>query len=489
MTPHTTTSSSDVTKPSVDDLEVVIGLETHVQLNKLKTKMFCGCSTDYHEAPPNTHVCPVCLGLPGSMPVINRKAVMWALKMALALNCKVESTTHFYRKNYYYPDLPKGFQITQYDFPIGSGGYIEIEGDHGTKRIRIRRVHMEEDPGRLVHVGTIDKSYHTLIDYNRSGMALLEIVTEPDISSPKEARAFLFKLRSIVEYLEISDPDMEGAMRVDANVSLGWGVRTEIKNITSHRGVEKALSYEIIRQRGALRRGATLVQETRHFDEARNITISLRSKEGEADYRYFPEPDLPPFSVIDWIEEVRAGLPELPDEKRVRFIRDYGITEAHARALTSDAELANLFEALVSRGIEARICSAWVADVLEGELNYRNMRASEELTDSIYELLEMFMSGNLSDRAAVMTLRAMLDEGVNPKEYVQKEGLLKADEGELETVVNQVLEECEQAVDDYHAGKKEALNYLVGQVMKHTRGRADANASRELLREALDRLK
>ncbi|MFZ2412314.1 MAG: Asp-tRNA(Asn)/Glu-tRNA(Gln) amidotransferase subunit GatB, partial [Candidatus Methanoperedens sp.] len=270
---------------------VKIGLEVHVQLNKLKTKVFCGCATDYHNDPPNSHVCPVCLGLPGALPVINKKAVEAAIKVGLALNCKIEEHTQFYRKNYYYPDLPKGFQITQYDFPISSGGYVMIEGEDGEHRVGITRAHMEEDPGRLVHEGTIDKSKYTLIDYNRSGMALLEVVSEPDMRSPKEARRYLDKLRNILEYLDVFDGNLEGALRVDANISIMGGQRAEIKNISSHKGAERALLYEIVRQKNVLRRGGVVVLETRHFDEAREITLSMRSKEEAHDYRYFPEPD------------------------------------------------------------------------------------------------------------------------------------------------------------------------------------------------------
>ena len=321
---------------------VMIGLEVHVQLNKLKTKVFCGCSTDYHNDPPNSHVCPVCLGLPGSLPVINRKAVESAIKIGLALNCAVEEHTQFYRKNYYYPDLPKGFQITQYDFPISSGGYIMIEGEDGEHRVGITRAHMEEDPGRLVHEGTIDKSKYTLIDYNRSGMALIEIVSDPDMRSPKEARRYLDKLRNILEYLDIFDGDLEGALRVDANISIMGGQRAEIKNISSHKGAERALLFEIVRQKNVLRRGGVVVQETRHFDEAREITLSMRSKEEAHDYRYFPEPDLVPLKISGWAPAIKATLPELPDARRMRFVQQYGIMDDHAKALTSEFEACNI---------------------------------------------------------------------------------------------------------------------------------------------------
>ena len=351
---------------------VMIGLEVHVQLNKLKTKVFCGCATDYHNDPPNSHVCPVCLGLPGALPVINKKAVEAAIKIGLALNCNVEEHTQFYRKNYYYPDLPKGFQITQYDFPISSGGYVMIEGEDAELRVGITRAHMEEDPGRLVHEGTIDKSKYTLIDYNRSGMALIEIVSDPDMRSPKEARRYLDKLRNIIEYLDVFDGNLEGAMRVDANISIMGGQRAEIKNISSHKGAERALLFEIVRQKNVLRRGGVVVQETRHFDEAREITLSMRTKEEAHDYRYFPEPDLVPLKIAGWAPAIKETLPELPDARRMRFVEQYGIMDDHAKALTSELRLAEFYEQVAKR-TNPKMAAVWICDVLKGELNYRDL--------------------------------------------------------------------------------------------------------------------
>ncbi len=286
--------------------DVIIGLEVHVQLNKLKTKLFCSCPLDYHGDEPNTHVCPVCLGMPGAMPVINKEAVKAAIKVALALNAEVQPFTVFDRKNYFYPDLPKGFQISQYDRPLALGGYVKIEVDGKEKKISLKRIHIEEDPGKLTYKGSITTAKYSLIDYNRSGAPLLEIVTEPVINSPKEARLFLNKLRIILEYLDVFDGDLEGAMRVDANISLRGGGRVEVKNISSFKGVERALNYEIMRQKNLLKLGRKVVRETRHFDEVQNITVSLRSKEEEQDYRYFPEPDLVPIYTEKLLEEVRT---------------------------------------------------------------------------------------------------------------------------------------------------------------------------------------
>jgi aspartyl-tRNA(Asn)/glutamyl-tRNA(Gln) amidotransferase subunit B len=459
---------------------VMIGLEVHVQLNKLKTKVFCGCSTDYHNDPPNSHVCPVCLGLPGSLPVINKKAVEAAIKIGLALNCKVEEHTQFYRKNYYYPDLPKGFQITQYDFPISSGGYITIEGEDGELRVGITRAHMEEDPGRLVHEGTIDKSKYTLIDYNRSGMALIEIVSDPDMRSPKEARRYLDKLRNIVEYLDIFDGDLEGALRVDANISIMGGQRAEIKNISSHKGAERALLFEIVRQKNVLRRGGVVVQETRHFDEAREITISMRSKEEAHDYRYFPEPDLVPIKIADWAPAIKATLPELPDARRMRFVEQYGITDDHAKALTSELKLAIFYED-VAKNVDPKMAAVWVCDVLKGELNYRDLTVDSFKKEYMHTIIELLVSKKITEESAVDIIRTLLDKGGSPDEIVKEKGLLKVEGDIVATAAEEAIRENPVAVADYKAGKEKALNSLVGAVMKKTKGRADARTAREML--------
>jgi len=459
---------------------VMIGLEVHVQLNKLKTKVFCGCSTDYHNDPPNSHVCPVCLGLPGSLPVINKKAVESAIKIGLALNCTVEEHTQFYRKNYYYPDLPKGFQITQYDFPISSGGYIMIEGEDGEHRVGITRAHMEEDPGRLVHEGTIDKSKYTLIDYNRSGMALIEIVSDPDMRSPKEARRYLDKLRNILEYLDIFDGDLEGALRVDANISIMGGQRAEIKNISSHKGAERALLFEIVRQKNVLRRGGVVVQETRHFDEAREITLSMRSKEEAHDYRYFPEPDLVPLKISGWAPAIKATLPELPDARRMRFVEQYSIADDHAKALTSELKVAIFYEE-VAKKAHPKTAAVWICDVLKGELNYRDLTIEAFKKEHMLSVIELLVSKKITEDGAVDIIRTLLDKGGSPIEIVKEKGLMKVEGDIVSMAAEEAIKENPAAVADFKAGKEKALNSLVGVVMKKTKGRADARAVREIL--------
>ena len=469
--------------------DVIIGLEIHVQLNKLHSKMFCGCSTAYHNCEPNTHTCPVCLGLPGSLPVLNKKAVESGIKVGLALNCTIEEETLFYRKNYYYPDLPKGFQISQYDFPLATKGHIMILGDDGAERdIRINRAHMEEDPGRLVHAGTIDKAKYTMVDYNRCGMPLLEVVTEPDLCSPKEARVFLDKLKSILEYLDVFDGSLEGSMRVDANISLRGGDRTEVKNISGFKGVEKALSYEITRQKNMQRRNIKVVQETRHFDEIRNITVSIRSKVGAHDYRYFPECDLVPMRIASWVPAIKAALPELPDTKRERFVKQYGLADDHAKSLTSEIKVANFYEAVAAKA-PPKLVAVWIADVLKGELNYRDLGVESFQQEHMATIVNMLEAGKITEDGAVQIIRDLLDKkGESPEEIVKSKGLGKAEDDAVQKAVREAVAENAAAIADYRAGSERALNFIVGVVMKKTRGKASPGEVHTLVKVEVEKV-
>ena len=462
--------------------DVIIGLEIHCQLDTL-TKLFCSCSTDYRDDGPNTHVCPVCLGLPGTMPAVNRAAIEYALKVAKAFHCEIPEECEFSRKNYFYPDLPKGYQITQYDRPLALGGYIEIESEEGgEKRVRLTRIHVEEDPGRLVHKGGGDRARYSLVDYNRSGVPLIEIVTEPDLRSPKEARRLLAQLRATLEYLGVYDSEKEGSLRVDANVSIAGHERAEVKNISSYKGVEKALIFEITRQRSLIRRGATIERETRHFVEARGTTTSSRSKVEEHDYRYFPEPDLPPLRVAGWVDAI--ALPELPAARRERFVTQYGLSANHARTLTGDLRLAAFYEEVA--GGDPALAATWVADTLLGELNYRDRPVATVDPARFRALLTLVKAGTITDRSAVEVLRAVLDGDEEPKAVVERLGLAATTgDDAIATAIAEAIAEFPQAVADYRAGKANAINYLAGQVMKKTRGRADPHELGRLLAEAL----
>jgi aspartyl-tRNA(Asn)/glutamyl-tRNA(Gln) amidotransferase subunit B len=467
-------------------MSVIIGLEVHVQLTTA-TKLFCGCSTDYRDDEPNTHCCPVCLGLPGALPRMNRKAVEYGLLVAKALDMEVPEESEFARKNYFYPDLPKAYQITQYDRPLAVAGTIEIEDDEGHEKIvRITRVHLEEDPGRLVHVAGGSK--YSLVDYNRSGIPLLEIVTEPDMRSPQEARRFLNKLRTILEYLGVFDGDREGGLRVDANISIPGSDRVEVKNISSYRGVEKALTFEVTRQRNLIRRGQKVTRETRHFLEGRGITTSSRSKEEEHDYRYFPEPDLRPLRVRGWLDEI--VLPELPTARKNRFTEQYGISLNHARTLTGDPKLADFYERIAH--VDPALAATWVADTLLGELNYRNMSIAAVPAGHFAELLSLLCDDAITDKAGVQVLRVMLDDCAAgrpcdpPARIVEREGLKKAAGDDFSVIVRGVIAAHPQAVEDYRSGKKGALNFLVGQVMRETRGRADPKDLGRIVSECIE---
>jgi aspartyl-tRNA(Asn)/glutamyl-tRNA(Gln) amidotransferase subunit B len=486
------------------DYAVVIGLEVHVQL-ETATKIFCGCSTEPEEdEEPNTRTCPVCLGLPGALPVLNEGAVEAAVKVGKALDADVAEDTRFHRKNYYYPDLPKNFQITQHDAPICADGSLEVSVEGERREITIRRAHLEEDPGSLQHKGgSIDSAEYTLVNYNRAGTPLMEIVTNPDFRSPKETRRFLSKLEEVLEYLGVFDASRDGSLRIDANISLvpeedvdddgtisesalESANRTEVKNISSHKGAEQALAYEVTRQKNALQRGRAVEQETRHWDEGRGVTVSMRSKEAEKDYRYFREADLPPLQVAHWKEKI--SIPELPDARRERFREEYGLDSESASKLTSRKAVADFYETVASE-FDPELAATWVADNLLGELNYRDMTVDDVTgrLDEFTRLIELVAEGEITTKNAEETvLRQMLDEGDDPETIIEREGLSKADDDEVSQAVAAAIEENPGAVEDYHAGEGGALNFLVGQVMQKTGGSADPGAVNGLLRERLD---
>jgi len=464
--------------------EVVIGLEVHIQL-MTNAKMFCHCSTDYIGKEPNTNTCPVCLGLPGCLPVLNKKVLEFALKTALALNCKINLINIFHRKNYFYPDLPKAYQISQYDIPLGVNGDMEISlpENQEKRKIGITRVHLEEDAGKLVHEGDITSSSYSLVDYNRCGIPLAEIVTEPDFSSPEEARIFLMKLRSIVQHLGVCDGNMEeGSMRCDANVSIRdtktgtLGIKTEVKNMNSFRAVKKALQFEVDRQKKLLSEGEKVIQETRHWDESKNITVSMRSKEEAHDYRYFPEPDLLPLQVdLKMIEETRKNLPELPEERKNRFIKDYQIPEYDAEILTSSKALGDYYEKTTSLYSNSKILSNWIMGELIRYLNEDKVEVEDSpiSPDNLVEMLKLIDKGVISSKMAKEVFEKMFKTAKGASQIVKESGIIQiTDENELIEIVDRVINENPKSIEDFNQGKEKALHYLVGQVMRYTDCRA-----------------
>jgi len=463
---------------------VVIGLEVHCQLTSLRTKLFCGCSSSYRGKEPNSNVCVVCLGHPGSLPKPNRRAVECAIMTGLALKSRIVERTSFYRKNYFYVDMSKNFQISMYETSnsetICEGGQLEINVGPRRKRIRITRLQLEEDPARLVHIGPIDLSPYTLVDYNRAGMALLEIVTEPDMSSPREARLFLQKLRSILEHIGAFDGGLEGAMRCDANISLSGGNRVEIKNISSFKEVEKALNFEISRQQNVRQKGGRVVRETRHWDEIRKVTISLREKEEEHDYRYFPEPDIVPLQIgADLVDKVAKRMPELPDARAERFVREYAIPPYDASVLTGEKPLADFFEASWKLFGDAKTVSNWMMGDLLGVLHERDLEIKEaKLTPKTFAgMLRMIKDGRISGKIGKIILPELVISGRSAEEIVKDRDMGRiADKGLLDSVIVQVLAE-------------NAANYLIGQVMRKTKGKADPQMVNVAVRERLRRLR
>jgi len=471
--------------------ESVIGLEVHAQL-KTKTKIFCNCSTEFG-APPNTHTCPVCLGMPGVLPVLNKKVVDYTLKMALATNCQVDHVSRFARKNYFYPDLPKGYQISQYELPIAQHGFVHIQLNGSLKRIGITRIHMEEDAGKLIHDPHRPISK---VDFNRTGVPLMEIVSEPDIRTPEEAGAYLRQLRTIVRYLNISDGNLEeGSFRCDANVSImpesttKFGTRTEIKNLNSFKHVEKALYYEIERQKEILLDGGRVVQETRLWDPDKGRTVSMRGKEDAHDYRYFPDPDLLPLVVEDsWIEDIRQTLPELPDDKRTRFMAAYKLSDYDAGILTTNQALADFFEDCLQHFNNPKEVSNWITGPLLGLLKSQDLDIEESPISPkmLAELLGLIQDGTISNKIAKTVFDTMAQNGKGPQEIVAEKGLKQVtDSAALEAVVQTVLSRSEKEVVAYKNGKTKLMGYFVGQVMRETKGKANPKIVNDILREKL----
>lgn len=476
------------------EFEPVIGLEVHAQL-LTNSKIFCGCSTKFG-APPNSHTCPVCLGMPGVLPVLNRIVVEYAIKMALAVNCTINPLSEWARKNYFYPDLPKGYQITQYAYPLAEHGWVEIETNGETKRIGIVRIHMEEDAGKLIHDEKIPVSY---VDLNRAGVPLIEIVSEPEIRSPEEGADYLRRLHEILVYLEICDGNMEeGSFRCDANVSLrpkgqeSFGTRTELKNMNSFRNVQRALEYEIKRQKYILEDGGRVVQETRLWDDAEGATFPMRGKEEAHDYRYFPDPDLPPLVVSSrWVEDIGRTLPELPSEKRRRFIRNYGIPPYDAEVLTSSRALADYFEAVAARGGKSKAASNWVMGDIMGHLKEDKLEMNEcpVAAESLGDLIKLIEDGTISGKMAKEVFEEMWRSGKEPAVIIKEKGMEQiTDPSALEKVIDDILADHPTQVEQYKGGKEKVFGFFVGQVMKATKGQANPTMVNDILKEKLGAL-
>jgi aspartyl-tRNA(Asn)/glutamyl-tRNA(Gln) amidotransferase subunit B len=471
--------------------QTVIGLEVHLQLNT-KTKAFCGCSTDFGNT-PNSNVCPVCLGFPGSLPVYNRQALNSAIKLALAFGCQIQEHTKFDRKNYFYPDLPKNYQISQYDLPLSRNGYLDILINNFPKRIGITRVHLEEDAGKLIHETDI-----SLVDFNRTGIPLLEIVSEPDLNSPQEAFDYLTSLKCIIEYLDVSDCDMEkGSLRCDANISLRLhgakelGVKTELKNMNSFKGVKDALTFEVQRQTQLLETNQKMVQETRLWDVDKGVTVAMRTKEGAKDYRYFPDPDLTVF-IIDqsMITQIKTQLPELPQEKMCRFVQDYGLTEYDAKILVGSQKNAEFAEKCIQDypGKEKKEIVNWLIGPLLSEANLRKVELHELNLDKneLISLVGFVQKQEISHLCAKSVLSQLINSQKSARDLIQEGGLQQvSDTDALTQVIKLVIHENIKSVNDFKAGKTNALMYLVGQVMKKSSGKANPKVVGELIRRRL----
>ena len=474
------------------EFEPVIGLEVHVQL-KTKSKIFCACSTEFG-APPNQNTCCICLGYPGSLPVLNRQAFLHGIRIAIAFNCKVAERLKFDRKNYFYPDLPKAYQISQYDMPISYQGHLLVETASGEKRIGITRAHMEEDAGKLLHEGRMG----SVVDFNRAGIPLMEIVSEPDLRDPEDAYQYLTALKAILQYIGVSGCDMEkGSLRCDANVSVRpkgeskFGTKVEIKNLNSFSMVKKALQYEIERQIEAIGNGERIRQETRLWKDEKGITLPMRSKEEAHDYRYFPEPDLVPFTVSrELVNQIRSELPELPRARKERFMKDHGLSDYAARVLTQEKRLADYFEDCVKAGASAKLASNWIQSELLGKMYERgetleNVKVSSKGLAGLIQLIE---KQTISGKIAKDVFLAMLEKGKSPDAIVKEKNLVQiTDESAILRAAEKVLASNPQSVDAYKKGKANALTHLMGQIMKETQGKANPGVANKVLKELLEK--
>ena len=473
------------------DFETVIGLEVHAQM-LTDTKIFCNCSTKFGSA-PNSHACPVCLGMPGVLPVLNKKVVEYGMKMALATNCTINPSNSFARKNYFYPDLPKGYQISQFAYPLAEHGYISLETNGEQKKVGITRIHMEEDAGKLMHDENNPSSY---VDLNRTGVPLIEIVGEPDIRSPEEAAEYLKRLHEILVYLEICDGNMEeGSFRCDANVSIRpmgqkeFGTRTELKNMNSFRNVQRALEYEVKRQQYLVENGQKIVQETRLWDDAQGVTNSMRSKEEAHDYRYFPDPDLVPVMVDEaWIAKIRKEMPELPLVKRERFVKEYQIPVYDAGVLTSERALAEYYEEVVQLCGKPKQASNWVMGDVLRFLNEekRNIRQCPITAKSLADMIKLIEEGAISGKMAKDVIEEMYKSGKSPQDIIKEKGLVQiTDEGELIKTITTIIEANPNQLKDFRGGKEKLFGFFVGQVMKATQGKANPQLVNDLLKKML----
>lgn len=476
------------------DYEIVIGLEVHAEL-ATKSKIYCSCTTEFG-GDPNTHCCPICTGMPGVLPVLNKKVVEYAVKAGLATNCEIAEFSKQDRKNYFYPDLPKAYQVSQFDLPLCKNGYVDISVNGETKRIGLTRIHIEEDAGKLMHD---EWETGTLVDYNRCGVPLIEIVSEPDIRSAEEAKAYFENLKAILEYIEVSDCKMqEGSLRADVNLSVRpvgqkeFGTRTEMKNLNSFRAIVRAIEGEAQRQIREIESGGVIVQETRRWDDNKGMSYAMRSKEEAHDYRYFPEPDLVPIVLEkEWIESVKASLPELPEARKSRYMGDFGLPEYDAGILTSSKALAGFFEEAVSKSNNAKVVSNWIMGDLMRRLKEKEMEADAIPfpPSNLAKLVTLIDKGTISGTIAKKVFDKMFDTGKDPETIVKEEGLeVVNDEGALVAIVKKVLENNPQSVADYKSGKEKAFGFLVGQSMKESRGKGNPQIINKLLKDELEKL-